>query len=328
MAIPPSDQTFLFADLAGYTALTEAHGDSQAADLAEGFCIAVKEMLPDDGAEAVKMIGDAVMVRMANAGQAVELAVRLISEIGAKHGFPSVRVGMHTGPAVERAGDWFGAAVNTAARVSGLARGGEILVTEATRRAVDNLDGLKLSAQGRHELKNVAQPVAIYRVEAEGSGRAGEMPITATPHLHVSGGAEFPTLTPPLRAARARRSTATRRVLAVTQGASYLYFGLWSLLRRDHYRSTHELECDDWVVNAHGGWLSIVGATLMVGGVRGRQDSSELTTLAVGSALALAANDALLSRRIAAIYRLDLAYEATLAALWGLTARTTRRRCS
>jgi adenylate cyclase len=50
-------QTFLFADLSGFTALTEAHGDEQAADLVGGFCLAVRQLLAAHQAQEVKTIG-------------------------------------------------------------------------------------------------------------------------------------------------------------------------------------------------------------------------------------------------------------------------------
>jgi adenylate cyclase len=53
-------QTFLFADLSGFTALTEAHGDEQAADLTGGFCVAVRGLLAEHQAHEVKAIGDAL----------------------------------------------------------------------------------------------------------------------------------------------------------------------------------------------------------------------------------------------------------------------------
>ena len=55
--------TFLFADLAGFTALTEAHGDRQAADVAAEFSAAVRRLLSSHQAEEVKTIGDALMIR-------------------------------------------------------------------------------------------------------------------------------------------------------------------------------------------------------------------------------------------------------------------------
>jgi class 3 adenylate cyclase len=131
-AVPTRAHTFLFADLAGFTALTETHGDEHAADLVGDFCAAVRAILGDHGAVEVKQIGDALMLRVDDPTEAVALGLRIVHEIGSRHGFPTVRVGMHTGPAVERGSDWFGTTVNVAARVSAIAGGGEVLLTEAT----------------------------------------------------------------------------------------------------------------------------------------------------------------------------------------------------
>lgn len=155
-------QTFLFADLAGFTALTEAHGDDQATELAFDFFTAVGELLSEHRAERVKAIGDALMLRGEDAGQAVRLAVRIVNEVGAQHSFPMIRIGLNTGPAVEREGDWFGSAVNLAARVTSLAGGGEVLLTDATREAAGELPGIELQTRGPRAFKNVAQQVSIF----------------------------------------------------------------------------------------------------------------------------------------------------------------------
>lgn len=171
------EQTFLFADLSGFTALTEVHGDEQAADLAADFCAAVRELLPAHRAEEVKSIGDALMVRCEDAGRAVHLGLEIVHGVGERHGFPSIRVGMHTGPAVERDGDWFGATINLAARVSGAASGGEVLVTDTTRDAAGSMDGVELFEHGRRELKNIAEPVMIYRALLATSLSSEGLPI-------------------------------------------------------------------------------------------------------------------------------------------------------
>ena len=88
------EQTFLFADLAGFSALTEAHGDEDAADLVGDFCNCVRELLGGYDAEEVKTIGDAIMLRCSDQAQAVELGVRIVEEVGGRPGFPVVRVGM------------------------------------------------------------------------------------------------------------------------------------------------------------------------------------------------------------------------------------------
>lgn len=165
-------QTFLFADLAGFTALTEAHGDERAADLVDDFVRQARAVLGAYGAVEVKAIGDALMLRAPEAAQGVRLACRLATEIGGQHGFPGIRVGVHTGIAVERGADWFGAAVNLASRVSGAATAGQVLVTEATRlAALDRLPQGEFVYGGDKRFKNVRDPVRVYEVVETSSGR-------------------------------------------------------------------------------------------------------------------------------------------------------------
>jgi adenylate cyclase len=170
-------QTFLFADLSGFTALTEAHGDEQAADLVGGFCAAVRGLLVAHQAHEVKAIGDALMLRAGDAAAAVELGLRVVHDVGAQHGFPLVRVGMHTGPAVERAGDWFGATVNLAARVSAAASGGEALLTATTKAAAGEVAGVQLRERGRRTFRNVSEPVLVYAAVRQGARTRTGLPI-------------------------------------------------------------------------------------------------------------------------------------------------------
>ena len=170
-------QTFLFADLSGFTALTEVHGDEQAADLVGGFCAAVRRLLADHQAHEVKTIGDALMLRAGDAAAAIQLGLRIVHDVGAQHGFPLVRVGMHTGSAVERDGDWFGATVNLAARVSAAAAGGEALLTATTRAAAGQVDGVELRERGRWAFRNVGAPVQVYAAVRQGARSSSGLPI-------------------------------------------------------------------------------------------------------------------------------------------------------
>ena len=162
------ETTFVFADIAGFTALTEAHGDEEAAELARRFCRRVTELIPEDAGEVVKTIGDAVMARLDDPAAAVQLGLQVAHMT--EHGSPVVRVGIHCGPAVEREGDWFGATVNTAARVAGVASGGEVLVTSAVRRALGATHDVQFVDRGEHRLRNVALPVQLFRVLGNGRG--------------------------------------------------------------------------------------------------------------------------------------------------------------
>ena len=164
-------QTFLFADLAGFTSLTEAHGDLRAAALADDFTGTVRELAPGYGAEVVKSLGDGLMIRVASARRAVELGLYIARELGARHGFPLTRVGIHTGTAVERDGDWYGSAVNVAARIGSMAAGGEVLVSESTRSAAGDIDEIKMELLRECRLRNVTEPIIVHVAE-----RAGEQP--------------------------------------------------------------------------------------------------------------------------------------------------------
>jgi adenylate cyclase len=169
----PVVHTFLFADLAGFTALTEAHGDEEAVELAVEFGECVRGLAAEEGGEEVKAIGDAVMLRCDRESAAVELGLRIVEAVRSRQRFPAVRVGMHTGPGIERGGDWFGAAVNLAARVCGAAGGDEVLLTEATRTAAGKLEGIDLHRHGERRFRNVRDPVYLYRAVREGAEREG-----------------------------------------------------------------------------------------------------------------------------------------------------------
>jgi adenylate cyclase len=157
-----SDATFAFADIAGFTALTEAHGDEAAFALVSDFVRTVRAELPAVDGEHVKTIGDALMLRIPDPGDAIMLGLRIAHDVMASAGAPAIRVGLHHGPAVASEGDYFGASVNLAARVSALASGGEVLVTGDTAGLAPDLEGVLYQSRGRHALKNVAEPVEVF----------------------------------------------------------------------------------------------------------------------------------------------------------------------
>ena len=186
-----SEPVFLFADLSGYTALTEVHGDEDAADLVLGFADEVRALLADYGAEEVKTIGDALMIRADDPERGVRLGIAIVHDVGRRHGFPSVRVGVHAGPAVERDGDWFGASVNLAARVSGAAAGGEVLLTATTAERITGDRGsprLFLRARGSRMLRNVSDPIDLVEASCEFSRSLDNLPIDPVCRMAVEPG--------------------------------------------------------------------------------------------------------------------------------------------
>jgi adenylate cyclase len=180
-----SSQTFLFADLAGYTALTEVMGDEEGARVVDGYCTSVRQLLPEYGAREVKSIGDALLIRVPKAESAVRLGLRIALEVGAQHGFPAVRVGMHHGPAIERDGDFFGRTVNIAARVSALAGAGEVLVTEEIVQAGGDVESVHFLERGRHPLKGIDEPVLIYLASAGPEETPEGLPVDPVCHMAV-----------------------------------------------------------------------------------------------------------------------------------------------
>ena len=168
--------TFVFADIAGFTALTETHGDEEAAALVRDFCRSVSKELPASGGTQVKTIGDALMLSVPEPADAVLLGLRITHELMHGHGAPAVRVGLHHGTAVEQDGDFFGAAVNLAARVSAEAGGGEVLLTGHTVAHAPQDDGVVYEARGRRALRNVREPVELFAAVRAGAFRHGTLP--------------------------------------------------------------------------------------------------------------------------------------------------------
>lgn len=171
--------TFLFADLVGFTTLAELEGDDRALEVALALQRRVRDLLGEYGAEQVKTIGDGLMIRCGRAQDAILLGVRLVDDFAEEGGFPPVRVGIHTGPALTSDGDWYGRTVNVAARVCAVAAGDEVMVSEITRAAAGQLDSVEWGARELHWLRNVSQPVGTYIAAAreerteQAQGRGG-----------------------------------------------------------------------------------------------------------------------------------------------------------
>ena len=114
-----------FADLAGYTRMTEEAGEEEALTAVERFVEAVEETLPDD-ARIIKTIGDEVMVVGSDPAALTDWAVGFQAMHTER---PLPRIGIHYGEKLYRDGDYYGREVNQAARVAARAAGGEVLVT-------------------------------------------------------------------------------------------------------------------------------------------------------------------------------------------------------
>src|SRR3954453_11850284 len=185
--------TFIFTDLVGFTTLTAERGDDHGADVALSFYARVRALLGDHRAEEVKTIGDAMMLRCDDPAAAVELGLRIVEATEVPPPLPPVRVGVHTGPAVDRDGDWYGTTVNVAARLCSAAGGGEVLISEQTSAAAARLPKVRLGERRLHWLKNISRPVAAHvaehRCPTTLTPRRSPPPPPRGPRLPPAGGA-------------------------------------------------------------------------------------------------------------------------------------------
>jgi adenylate cyclase len=149
--------TIAFADLAGYTRLTEEAGEEEAVEIVEHFVQAVQDTLPGD-ARVIKTIGDAVMVVGSDPSALVDWAVGFQElQRGTR---PAPRIGLHCGLALYRDGDYYGRAVNLASRVGARAAGGEVLMTEPVVSAAGR--HLEFEAIGQVKLKGFSDATDLY----------------------------------------------------------------------------------------------------------------------------------------------------------------------
>jgi adenylate cyclase len=161
-AIPGAlDVCLLFCDLKDFTAFDELHGDAVATDAARRFAHVMVAERGEHG-RVVKGLGDGAMLVFPNAAEAVA-AWRRFRTAMAEPGAPALHGGIHQGVVVRREGDYFGGAVNLAARLLTLAGSGELL---ATREAVERAGtGDAWIALGGRTLRGLSKDVEIYRLE-------------------------------------------------------------------------------------------------------------------------------------------------------------------
>jgi adenylate cyclase len=154
--------TIAFADLAGYTRLTEEEGEQEAVSVVERFVEAVEQTLPID-ARVIKTLGDEAMIVGADPVALAEWAVRLPATLPA--GSPLPRIGIHHGAALYRDGDYYGREVNRAARVVARAAGGEVLVTHPVVHTASMAAGasrLRFELIGEVVLKGFTEPTELF----------------------------------------------------------------------------------------------------------------------------------------------------------------------
>ena len=190
--LPTGTVTFLLSDIEGSTALWEEAREEMRTALArhdELFDRAVAE----NGGELIRPRGegDSRFAVFASAPTAVRAAVEIQRTFAATP-WPTprpirVRIGLNTGDAEVRGGDYYGSAVNRCARLRGLGHGGQILLTRVTHDLVrDDLPtGVVLIDLGEHQLRGLTEPERVFQA-AGGDLPTGFPPLRGTYASHVS----------------------------------------------------------------------------------------------------------------------------------------------
>jgi predicted ATPase/class 3 adenylate cyclase len=168
---PSGTVTFLFTDIEGSTPLWDSFPDAMGAALGRHDEI-VRGAIDANGGHVFSTAGDGVGAVFGRAANAIAAALTAQRELSAEAwvGGPvlRVRMGVHTGEAEERDGDFFGPAVNRAARIMGAANGGQVLASDLTAGLVEQVADVKLIDLGSIELKGVVEPAHVFGVAGDG----------------------------------------------------------------------------------------------------------------------------------------------------------------
>jgi adenylate cyclase len=166
----------MFTDLAGFTKLGQRDEEAALALRREHQAM-LRPLFTAHGGREVKTLGDGFLVEFPSALESVRCAVKIQGEVAERNARPAareridLRIGIHVGDVVGDGGDIVGDAVNVASRIEPLAEPGGIYVSGAVFEQVRNKVPLPLEKLGPRLLKNVDQPIEIYRVVVTGGER-------------------------------------------------------------------------------------------------------------------------------------------------------------
>jgi class 3 adenylate cyclase len=182
--LPSGIVTFMFTDLEGSTRLLQALGEIAYRAALERHYVVVREPIARNGGVEMGMIGDATFAAFADPAAALR-ACADVQRALATEAWPAsarfaVRIGLHRGPATPHHGTYVALAVHEAARIAAAAHGGQVVVSDAVRRATSPAsDGLRFVSLGEHMLKDFDDPVALHQLAGHGLER--DFPILRTP---------------------------------------------------------------------------------------------------------------------------------------------------
>jgi class 3 adenylate cyclase len=172
---PDGTVTLLFSDIENSSRLTERLGDQRWLEVLNAHNTIVRAQMDEHGGYEVKSQGDGFMLAFPSARQAVMCAIdiqRALARRAANGELPvRVRIGIHTGEAIQQDGDFYGRSVICAARIAAQAEGGEILISSLVRELVDGRGDVPVHEAGEFELKGLDGRQRLFRVAWSPPGR-------------------------------------------------------------------------------------------------------------------------------------------------------------
>jgi TolB-like protein len=183
----------LAADVVGYSRLMERDEAGTLAALKERRASILQPLVAAYHGRIVKVMGDGVLVEFASAVNAVSCAIELQKKMAvANDGVADdrhivLRVGINLGDVVVEGSDLYGDGVNIAARLEALADPGSVVVSRTVFDHVRGKMKLGFDDLGEQQLKNIAEPVRIYRLRPEGEAAIARpvMPLPDKPSIAV-----------------------------------------------------------------------------------------------------------------------------------------------
>jgi adenylate cyclase len=157
----PGVEAVVFADLSGYTRLTEEAGDEVATQVSLTLAQLVSEIAARHRGEVVKMLGDGVLFHFRDPVDAVRASLEIVESVRPR-GLPPAHIGVNAGPMIYDEGDYFGRTVNIAARIASQAGAGQVFVGEDFVRSISP-KGFQVVELGEFELKGIARPVKLFQ---------------------------------------------------------------------------------------------------------------------------------------------------------------------
>ncbi|HET9723710.1 MAG TPA: adenylate/guanylate cyclase domain-containing protein [Actinomycetota bacterium] len=164
---PRGAEAAVFADLTGYTSLTERAGDEVAASVSLTLAQLVSEVAARHRGTVVKMLGDGVHFYFRDPGDAVRGSLEIVEAVRPR-GLPPAHIGVNAGPMIYDEGDYFGRTVNIAARIASRAAADQVFLGEDVVGAVEPR-GFRIVEVGPVELKGIARPVTLYQAVRHGA---------------------------------------------------------------------------------------------------------------------------------------------------------------